>query len=53
MVQAWRRPLNTILGGALCLFTVLEVNYPRLTPQAQLGIFAMLGPQLGQALGWA
>ena len=28
---------------ALCLFTLAEVNYPRLAPQSQLAIFAMLG----------
>jgi TRAP transporter 4TM/12TM fusion protein len=28
---------------ALCAFTLLEANYPRLTPHAQLAIFAMLG----------
>jgi len=31
------------LSLALCGFTLLEVNYPRLTPHAQLAIFAMLG----------
>jgi TRAP transporter 4TM/12TM fusion protein len=31
------------LSLALCAFTVAEVNYPRLTPQAQLAIFMMLG----------
>jgi TRAP transporter 4TM/12TM fusion protein len=31
------------LSLALCVFTVAEVNYPRLTPQAQLAIFMMLG----------
>ena len=31
------------LSLALCGFTLLEVNYPRLTPPAQLAIFAMLG----------
>ena len=28
---------------ALCLFTVAEVNYPFLRPQARLAVFAMLG----------
>ncbi len=27
----------------LCLFTLFEVNYPRLSPQSQLAIFALLG----------
>ena len=35
------------LGLALCGFTLLEVNYPRLTPQSQLAIFAMLGLVIG------
>ena len=34
---------NTVLGVVLCLFTASEVNYPRLTPQSELAIFAMLG----------
>ena len=36
-------PLVRVLSLILCGFTLLEVNYPRLTPQSQLGIFAMLG----------
>ena len=36
-------PLVRALSLILCGFTLLEVNYPRLTPQAQLAIFAMLG----------
>jgi len=35
------------LGVALAAFTLSEVNYPRLGPQAQLAIFAMLGLVLG------
>jgi TRAP transporter 4TM/12TM fusion protein len=31
------------LSLALCLFTVSEVNYPRLSPQSQLAIFALFG----------
>jgi TRAP transporter 4TM/12TM fusion protein len=31
------------LSLALCGFTLLEVNYPRLTPQSQLAIFMMMG----------
>ena len=31
------------LAVALSLFILLEVNYPLLTPQARLSIFAMLG----------
>ncbi len=33
----------TALGTAICLLTLLEVNYPRLAPPAQLALFAMLG----------
>jgi TRAP transporter 4TM/12TM fusion protein len=35
--------LFKILGAALCLFILAEVNYPQLSPQSQLAIFAMLG----------
>lgn len=31
------------LGILLCLFTILEVNYPRLAPQTALAVFATLG----------
>ncbi len=43
MVEGWRRHLNYVLGGLLCLFVVSEVNYPFLTPQSQLAVFAMIG----------
>jgi len=43
MEQASRSIPLRIIGVALCLFTLLEVNYPTLTPQSQLAIFAMLG----------
>ena len=36
-------PLVRALSLILCGFTLLEVNYPRMTPPAQLAIFAMLG----------
>jgi len=36
-------PLLAALGSLFALFTLAEVNYPRLTPQSQLAIFAMLG----------
>jgi TRAP transporter 4TM/12TM fusion protein len=39
----WRGVTLTIIGALLCLFTLAEVNYPRLSPQSQLAIFAMLG----------
>ena len=41
MEQASRQIPLRIIGVALCLFTLLEVNYPTLTPQSQLAIFAM------------
>jgi len=31
------------LATILCLFTLAEVNYPHLSPQSQLAIFALLG----------
>ncbi len=43
MKQTSRQIPLRITGVVLCLFTLLEVNYPRLTPQSQLAIFAMLG----------
>ncbi|MEX2581601.1 MAG: TRAP transporter fused permease subunit [Verrucomicrobiales bacterium] len=39
----WRRVTLTVVGALLCLFTLSEVNYPRLSPQSQLAIFALLG----------
>jgi TRAP transporter 4TM/12TM fusion protein len=35
--------LTRALSLILCGFTLLEVNYPQLTPMSQLAIFAMLG----------
>ena len=40
------RPLGraaVVLGTAICLLTLIEVNYPRLAPPAQLSLFAALG----------
>ena len=34
---------TTVLAVVLCLFTIVEVNYPLLGPQSQLAIFAGLG----------
>lgn len=42
-VPAWRRGALLAIGALLCLFTLTEVNYPRLSPQSQLAIFALLG----------
>ena len=39
----FRTRLSQVLAVAICLFTIVEVNYPMLTPQADLGIFALLG----------
>jgi TRAP transporter 4TM/12TM fusion protein len=43
MAENGSRPTITVLAVMLCLFTVAEVNYPFLGPQAQLAIFATLG----------
>ena len=32
-----------VLGTAICLLTLIEVNYPHLAPPAQLALFALLG----------
>ena len=40
MPESW---LFRVLATLLSLFVLAEVNYPRLTPQAQLAVFAMLG----------
>ena len=32
-----------VLGVLLCIFTLVEVNYPLLAPQSRLAVFAMLG----------
>lgn len=39
----WRGIALLSVGAVLCLFTLAEVNYPQLSPQSQLAIFAMLG----------
>ena len=38
-----RSAVNTCLGAALCLFTLVEVNYPLLAPQSRLALFALAG----------
>lgn len=43
MIAVLVRALSLLLAG----FTLMEVNYPRLTPHAQLAIFAMLGLVIG------
>jgi TRAP transporter 4TM/12TM fusion protein len=42
-MAAWRRHLNHVFGALLCLFVLFEVNYPVLSTQSQLAVFAMLG----------
>jgi TRAP transporter 4TM/12TM fusion protein len=39
----WRGIALLSVGTILCLFTLAEVNYPQMSPQSQLAIFAMLG----------
>ena len=43
MLQRSRRILFRTCAAILCVFILAEVNYPQLSPQAQLAIFAMLG----------
>ncbi len=43
MWQRARERVVRTLAVFLTLFTLLEVNYPRLSPQSQLAIFALLG----------
>ena len=43
MVEHIRRVLFRACAVILSVFILAEVNYPRLSPQAQLAIFAMLG----------
>jgi len=38
-----RQGVVTVFGVALCLFTVLEMNYPRLQQQSALALFIMMG----------
>ncbi|PCH84228.1 MAG: hypothetical protein COC02_02205 [Rhodospirillaceae bacterium] len=38
-----RQGVVTVFGVALCLFTVLEMNYPRLQHQSALALFIMMG----------
>ena len=43
MLQRIRRTLWRTCAAILSVFILAEVNYPQLSPQAQLAIFAMLG----------
>ena len=38
-----RQSVVTVFGVALCLFTVLEMNYPRLQQQSALALFILMG----------
>ena len=38
-----RHHLTSAIGIVLCLFTLVEVNYPLLAPQSRLGLFALFG----------
>ena len=46
MIERIRLSSITVLGVALSLFTVFEVNYASLPPSAGLAVFAMLGGML-------
>lgn len=39
----FRTRLTQVFSISIGLFTIVEVNYPLLTPQADLGVFALLG----------
>ena len=43
MLQRIHKNLITIFSVILCLFTLIEVNFPRLQPQSELALFVMLG----------
>lgn len=43
MLNKTPKILIPILSSFLCLFTLIEVNFPRLQPQSQLSVFVMLG----------
>ena len=46
MVDRIRNALIPVLGVLLCLYTLAEVNFPRLSNQGELAIFVMLGLML-------
>ena len=43
MIGDLRRTTVRFLAVLLCLFVLFEVNYPQLTPQSQLALFALFG----------
>ena len=38
-----RHHVTSVVGVFLCVFTLVEVNYPLLAPQSRLGLFALFG----------
>ena len=38
-----RRLVTRVIGVVLCVFTLVEVNYPLMAPQSRLGVFALFG----------
>jgi len=47
MFEPVSKRLIPLLSAVLCLYTLTEVNFPRLRPQSQLALFVMLGLVLG------
>ena len=43
MFEPVSKRLIPLLSAVLCLYTLTEVNFPRLRPQSQLALFVMLG----------
>ena len=43
MFEPVSKRLIPLLSVVLCLYTLAEVNFPRLRPQSQLALFVMLG----------
>ena len=43
MIQKKKNIIFLAVSVLLCLFILAEINYPQLTPQSELAIFAMLG----------
>ena len=41
--DALRETVTRVLAVGLCVFTLVQVNYPILAPQPQLAVFALLG----------
>ncbi len=49
IIERIRSVVALVCALALPVFTLVEANYPNLTPQAQLAVFAMLGLTLAYA----